>query len=94
MGAKPGVPIEDLNGASVFIQRQGKSVSTFDMDLAPGHIKYKNVSVLSSHLVKNPIDLAARRSTSTDEADRLFIVNGDDGSMSCFYPGWPGRYCS
>ena len=34
--------------------------------------------------MKNPVDLAARRSTSTDEADRLFIVNGDDGSMAVY----------
>ena len=29
LGSKPGVPIEDLNGASVFVQRQGKSVNAF-----------------------------------------------------------------
>ena len=27
LGSKPGVPIEDLNGASVFVQRQGKSLN-------------------------------------------------------------------
>ena len=82
--AKPGVPIEDLNGASVFIQRQGKSVNAFQYGSGTRSYQIQNVSVLSSHLVKNPIDLAARRSTSTDEADRLFIVNGDDGSMSVY----------
>ena len=30
------------------------------------------------------MNLAARRSTSTDEADEAFIVNGDDGSMSVY----------
>lgn len=84
LGAKPGVPIEDLNGASVFIQRQGKSVNAFQYGSGTRSYQIQNVSVLSSHLVKNPIDLAARRSTSTDEADRLFIVNGDDGSMSVY----------
>ena len=84
LGTKPGVPIEDLNGASVFVQRQGKSVNAFQFGSNTKSYQVQQISVLSSHLVKNPIDLAARRSTSTDEADRLFIVNGDDGSMSVY----------
>lgn len=84
LGTKPGVPIEDLNGASVFVQRQGKSVNAFQFGSNTRSYQVQQISVLSSHLVKNPVDLAARRSTSTDEADRLFIVNGDDGSMSVY----------
>ena len=84
LGSKPGVPIEDLNGASVFVQRQGKSINAFQYGSNTNSYQVQQISVLSSHLIKNPIDLAARRSTSTDEADRLFIVNGDDGSMSVY----------
>jgi hypothetical protein len=83
-GAKPGVPIEDLNGASVFVQRQGKSINAFQFGSGTSSYQIQQISVLSSHLVKNPVDLAARRSTSTDEADTLFIVNGDDGSMTVY----------
>ena len=85
LGTKPGVPIEDLNGASVFVQRQGKSLNAFQYgDDIPRSYQVQQVSVLSSHLIKNPVDLAARRSTSTDEADTLFLVNGDDGSMTVY----------
>ncbi len=84
LGAKPGVPIEDLNGASVFVQRQGKAINAFQFGSGTNSYQVQQISVLSSHLIKNPVDLAARRSTSTDEADRLFIVNGDDGSMSVY----------
>jgi len=84
LGSKPGVPIEDLNGATIFVQRQGKSVNAFQYGSGTRSYQIQNVSVLSSHLIKNPVDLAARRSTSTDEADRLFIVNGDDGTMSVY----------
>ena len=84
LGTKPGVPIEDLNGASVFVQRQGKSLNAFQYGDTTRSYQVQQVSVLSSHLMKNPVDLAARRSTSTDEADRLFIVNGDDGSMAVY----------
>jgi hypothetical protein len=84
LGAKPGVPIEDLNGASVFVQRQGKSLNGFQFGSGTKSYQVQQISVLSSHLIKNPVDLAIRRSTSTDEADRLFVVNGDDGSMSVY----------
>jgi len=84
LGAKPGVPIEDLNGASVFVQRQGKSLNAFQYGDSVRSYQVQQVSVLSSHLMKTPVDLAARRSTSTDEADRLFIVNSEDGSMAVY----------
>jgi hypothetical protein len=32
-------------------------------------------------LIKDPVDLAIRRGTSTDETDTLYVVNGQDGSM-------------
>ena len=83
-GSKPGVPTEDLNGASVFVQRQGKSLNAFQFGSGTKSYQIQQVSVLSSHLIKNPVDLAARRSTSTDEADTLFLVNGDDGSMAVY----------
>lgn len=83
-GSKPGVPIEDLNGASVFVQRQGKSINAFQFGSGTRSYQIQQVSVLSSHLIRNPVDLAARRSTSTDEADTLFIVNGDDGTMAVY----------
>jgi len=83
-GSRPGVPIEDLNGASVFVQRQGKSINAFQFGSGTKSYQIQQISVLSSHLVRNPVDLAARRSTSTDEADTLFIVNGDDGTMAVY----------
>ena len=84
LGSKPGVPIENLNGASVFVQRQGKSLNAFQFGSGTASYQIQPISVLSSHLMKNPVDLAARRSTSTDEADRLFVVNGDDGSLAVY----------
>ena len=84
LGSKPGVPTEDLNGASVFVQRQGKSLNAFQFGSNTKSYQIQQVSVLSSHLIKNPVDLAARRTTSTDEADTLFLVNGDDGSMAVY----------
>ena len=84
LGSKAGIPIEDLNGASLFIQRQGKSINAFQFGDTTASYQVQNISALSSHLLKDPIDMAARRAASTDESDRLFIVNGTDGSMAVY----------
>ena len=83
LGSKPGVPIEDLNGATIFVQRQGNSLVSFQFSDSTAAYMTQMLSVLSSHLIKNPVDLAVRRATSTDETDRLFIVN-NDGSMTVY----------
>ena len=84
LGSKAGIPIEDLNGASLFIQRQGKSINAFQFGDTTASYQVQNISALSSHLLKDPVDMAARRAASTDESDRLFIVNGTDGSMAVY----------
>jgi len=84
LGSKAGIPIEDLNGSSLFVQRQGKSINAFQFGDTTASYQVQNISALSSHLLKDPIDMAARRAASTDESDRLFIVNGTDGSMAVY----------
>jgi len=83
LGSKPGVPIDDLNGATIFVQRQGKSLVSFQFSDATASYNTQMLSVLSSHLIKDPVDLAVRRATSTDETDRMFIVNSD-GTMTVY----------
>jgi len=83
LGSKPGVPIEDLNGATIFVQRQGNSLVSFQFSDTTAAYNTQMLSVLSSHLIKSPVDMAVRRATSTDETDRLFIVNGD-GTMTVY----------
>ena len=84
LGSKPGIPIEDLNGATLFIQRQGKSLNAFQFGDSTASYQVQPLSTLSSHLLKTPVDMAARRASSTDESDRIFIVNGEDGSMAVY----------
>jgi hypothetical protein len=84
LGSKAGIPIEELNGASIFIQRQGKSINVFQFGDTTASYQVQNISALSSHLLKSPVDMAARRAASTDESDRLFVVNGTDGSMAVY----------
>jgi len=84
LGSKPGVPIEDLNGASIFVQRSGQSLNAFQYTDRTASYQITPISVLSSHLIKDPVDLTIRRGTSTDETDTLYVVNGQDGSMTVY----------
>jgi hypothetical protein len=83
-GAKIGVPVVGLDSGTLFIQRSGKQLN--EMLFTDVELSYttSNISLLSGHLLKTPLDMAIRRATSTEEADRLFLVNGDDGTISCY----------
>ena len=83
-GAKPGVPVAGLDSGTIYVQRLGKSLN--ELIFTDTSLSYTTaaVSLLSGHLLKSPTDMAIRRATSTEEADRLFIVNGTDGSMTCY----------
>ena len=80
IGCKPGVPIDDLAGATIFVQRLGKSILSFQYNDTTNSYGTQPLSLLSSHLLSDPIDLSIRRASSTDETDRLFLIN-NDGSM-------------
>ena len=83
-GVRPGIPVVNIDGSTLFIQRQGKTLSEFLFsDSVAGYISTR-ISLLSSHLLKSPSSLAVRKATSTDEGDRVLIVNDDDGSIACF----------
>jgi hypothetical protein len=83
-GSKPGIRVVNVDGATVFLQRQGKTLSEFLFsDTVNGYVATK-ISLLSSHLLKTPVEMAVRNATSTDEGNRLLIVNGDDGSIACY----------
>jgi len=81
IGAKKNFPVIGLDSGTLFLQRQGKSINELLFTDAEATYIANNVTLLSGHLVKNPVDMALNRATSTDDTDRLFIVNGDDGSI-------------
>lgn len=81
IGAKNNFPVIGLDSGTLFLQRQGKSVNELLFTDTEATYIANNVTLLSGHLVKNPVDMALNRATSTDDTDRLFIVNGDDGTI-------------
>lgn len=83
-GCKSSVKPVAIDSGTLFVQRQGKTLNEFvytDVEVA---YVTNRISLLSSHLLKDPVDMAIRRATSTDESDQLYIVNADDGSLVCY----------
>ena len=83
-GIKPGVPVAGLDSGTLFIQRSGKSLNELVFTDSEQAYTTSNISVMSSHLLNDPIDISIRRATSTEESDRLFIVNAGDGSLGVY----------
>ena len=69
---------------TLYIQKSGKALRELIFSDTDLNYNSDNVSLLSSHLLKNPVKMALRVATSTDDGDLLMIVNGTDGSM-CVY---------
>src|SRR5210317_333730 len=83
-GMKPGIRLQNVGRSTLFIQRQGKALQEFVFSDSVQAYTSSKISLLSSHLLKSPEEMAMRKSTGTDEGDRLMIVNGDDGSIACY----------
>jgi hypothetical protein len=83
-GTKQGVRVQQLESGTLFIQRQGKSLNEFAYTDTQATYVTQKISLLAGHLLKNPTNLALRRSVATDENDLLLITNADDGTMAVF----------
>ena len=82
-GCKPGLRVFEVDGATHFVQRRGKALREFlfaDTELA---YQANNISLLASHLMRDPVGFALRRSSSTEDADYEFLPNSD-GTMTVF----------
>ena len=83
-GARPGVRVVNVEGGTLFIQRQGKALQEMIYLNTEAAFTAAKISLLSSHLLKGPSEMAVRKATSTDEGDRLLVVNDDDGTIACY----------
>lgn len=82
-GCKAGLRVFEVDGATHFVQRRGKALREFifaDVELA---YQANNISLLASHLMRDPVGFALRRSSSTEDADYEFMPN-IDGTMTVF----------
>lgn len=82
-GCKPGLRVVEVDGATHFVQRRGGALRELIFADAEQAYQANNISLLSPHLMRDPVDFALRRSTSTTDADYEFLVN-TDGTMTVF----------
>ena len=75
---------EEMDGIVYFIQKGGGDIRSFIFNDGEQAYKADTVSIVSSHLIREPKDMAARKSQSITEPNYLWVVNGLDGSMACF----------
>ncbi len=82
IGSKgPGIRTASVEGATLFFQREGNALREFLFTDTEAAYASANISLLSSHLISTPTDMALRPSTSTEEGDLVLAVNSGDGTM-------------
>jgi len=76
-GSKDNLRVMNVDGATLFINRTGGMVREFLYDNINQAYNAESLSLLASHLIRSPVDVAFRKSTSTDDADYMLLVNND-----------------
>jgi hypothetical protein len=76
-GSREGMRVQTLQSGTIYVQRQGKALNEFLYSDTTLSYVSTSISLLSSHLINDPIELALRKATSTDETDALLMLNGD-----------------
>jgi hypothetical protein len=82
-GSKENIRVQNITGSTIYVQRQGKALNEFIYDRGGDGYLTSQISLLSSHLLSTPVDMSIRRATSTDEGDRLVVIN-NDGSAAVY----------
>jgi len=81
IGSQSLLPVVEFEGGVLYNQRGGQSIQEFVYEQSVDGFINNFVSLLSSHLVKVPVDFSLRRATSTDEGAYLLLVR-EDGNAS------------
>jgi len=77
VGSEPGLKPIIVDGATLFMKNGGHSIGKFLFSDAEQAYDVTNISLLSSHLIKTPVDLAVRKVTNDEEASYMMVVNSD-----------------
>ena len=75
------VPTLALDGTTLFVDRNGKSIRQFIYDHREEGFRSVDMSVLSSHLIKAPVDMDAVTSTTSNDANYVFVINSDGSAI-------------
>ena len=71
------IEVVDVDGSTIFVDRNGKTIYDFVYSFNEDAYVTHDRSVLSSHLIKQPTDMAMLSGTASEDANWLFITNSD-----------------
>lgn len=77
------VPPINIDGATLFLDYGQSSVREFVYSWEEEAYTSNSATLLASHLISTPVDMGARRGTSTEDANYVYVVN-TDGTMAVF----------
>lgn len=75
----PGFRSFQLDTGIVYLDDSGEQVNEIEETVFRGRFEVNNLAFLAPHLIRDPQDIALRRSLSTDRGDLLLLVNSDGG---------------
>lgn len=71
------IPANDIDGAVIFADSNGKSIKDFVYNFNEDAYISKDISVLSPELISTPRDITILGGTASEDANWVFIVNND-----------------
>ena len=77
------VPPINIDGATLFLDYGKSAVREFVFSWEEEAYTSNSATLLASHLISAPVDMDARRGTSTEDANYVYVVN-TDGTMAVF----------
>ena len=82
-GVLKKVPPINVDGATMFIQRNGKQVREYLFTYTENSYVSTEVNLLAPHLINSPVAMAAQTGDIDNEGNYLYIVNAD-GTVAVF----------
>lgn len=72
-----------LDNATFFVKRGGKGVMAFVYDFNTGSYNSEDISIVSNHLINQPVAATTLSGSTREDSDYLFLVN-EDGTLACY----------
>ena len=81
IGAQRGLRVSEIEGGIFYVQNGGQSIKEFIFNDAQQAYGNNDISLLSGHLIRSPVDTCLRRATSTDDG-ALYVLVRSDGAAT------------
>lgn len=72
-----------IDGATIYLQRTGRSLREYVFDFAEEAYLSQTASLLAPELLNDPVDMAVSVGTDNEDANYVYVVN-TDGTMAVF----------